>query len=502
MSVISFPIVQLNNNKVIVSANQMALNYLFYPNETIIGEPLIKFVREVNTDTLTLPFNEFLEAISKKPTIVAFINKTNLKINLLFQPIQSLYHLTDLNCLLDLNQFDADNDYYKILRHQTESEDYTNLKTHFIKLDVLQGCIVHMDSNPKENIKQLINCSKEVTHCDLILYQKINNYNIRMVYSNNQDNTIKSMRASLNNQSRLNFPDDFAEDLYCENGCEGEYKSFAKIPITINGKIGGILNLYYNHPQKFSLLDKKILSFLGKIISIEEEKYVQQEEIKKILTLVSHEIRQPLSIVKGYAELFPKYHGNIDAAISKQIIQGIKTGASRLNHLLNEFFMISGMFSQDTSLTFQEFSIKEIISSAIAMIDQEENRNRLQIMDETKNNVKIVTNKDNLVNILSILIDNALKFSSPDKKVIVKTQELYRYMQFQIIDHGIGIKTEDLSSLFQRIKLPEEINQHTGEGIGLGLYIAFELIQKIQGKIEYLPNPEGGSIFSVNLPMP
>jgi len=498
---ISFPILQLNNKKVIVSANQLALQYLFYPNETIIGEPLIKFVREIHTDILSLPFDQFLGTISKKPTIEAFINKNNLKINMLFQPIKSLYHITDLNCLLDLNQIDTDDNYYKILRSQTESEDLADAKTHFIKLDELQDCIVHMGPNPKENIKKLINCSKEVTHCDLILYQKINNNNIRMVYNNNQDASTKSMRASLNNQSRLSFPDDFAEDLYCENGCEGEYKSFAKIPISMNSKIGGVLNLYYEHPQKFSLLDKKILSFLGKIISIEEEKYIQQEEIKKILTIISHEIRQPLSIVKGYAELFPKYHGNIDSAISKQIIQGIKVGANRLNHLLNEFIMISGIFNQDASLTFQEFSIKEIISSAIATIDVKEDRKRIQINGETKSHAKIVTNKDNLVNILAILIDNALKFSESEKIVIVKIQELYQYMQIQIIDHGIGIKTEDLSNLFQRIKIPEEINLYSGQGMGLGLYIAFELIQKIQGKIDYLPNPEGGSIFSVKLPI-
>jgi K+-sensing histidine kinase KdpD len=74
-------------------------------------------------------------------------------------------------------------------------------------------------------------------------------------------------------------------------------------------------------------------------------------------------------------------------------------------------------------------------------------------------------------------------------------------LRIDIIDHGVGLNPENISNLFNKINLPDDINTHPNLGIGLGLYIASLLIEQIQGKIEYRPNPESGSIFSIVLPL-
>jgi hypothetical protein len=495
-----FPLVQINKDKEIVSANQIALNMLFYPSDKILGEPLFKFIREVHSDFLSLPFEQLLEEIKSKPSMDCFINKSNRKIKILFQPIVSLDHRTELNCILDCDNTNFFKTYQEDFNNQTELETYVDIKTNFKKIDDLQQCILQLGSNPKENIKKLINCSKDVTFSDLILYQKINNQNIRIVFSNNQNAEIKSARVSLNSTKSLEIPGNFVTELFCENGDEGEYKAYAKIPVIVDEKKVGILSFYYNNPRKFSVCDKNLLLFLGKIIAIEEEKYMQQEKLRKVLILISHEIRQPLCIVKGFAELIPGYKESKDPEISQQIIQGIKSGTSRLNHLLNEFTIISELFNQDSYQVFREYFVQDIICEALSKIKDCEARKRIQLDYEIDVCCTIVTNKEKLVDLLAILLDNALKFSKPEKKVIINIKKLSETLKIDVIDNGIGLKPENIKNLFNKINVPDEINTYSGPGIGLGLYIASMLIDQIQGKIEYFPNPKNGSIFSVALP--
>jgi signal transduction histidine kinase len=180
-----------------------------------------------------------------------------------------------------------------------------------------------------------------------------------------------------------------------------------------------------------------------------------------------------------------------------KIIQ-IESEVERLTNIISEVITIEKIESGAFSLIKQPFNFKDFIKTLV------ERQSSIQV-DGRKASLRI-SGKEELITAdkmkLTIAIDNilanAFKYSNkmPSPKVVVKFNA--KKLQIKIADFGLGIPESYVRKLYKLFERAENVAHIRGTGIGL--FLVKQIIELHNGTIEYKPNPEGGSLFTINLP--
>ena len=218
---------------------------------------------------------------------------------------------------------------------------------------------------------------------------------------------------------------------------------------------------------------------------------------KDFIDAISHEIYNPLAIISVSNEFI-----NLDKIDreNRKYISSIQRNVLRLISLVREIeeFNLIGKDSQ--KLDIQKFDLKELIESI--------SQDFILIANKRKIDLEVIPNghdfyiegdKENLTKVFSNLIENAVNFSNEDGRITIKIEEQDGTLKVEIKDRGIGIKHEDLENIFKkfyRAKVDDELKQ----GIGLGLPISLEVVNKHNGSIKVESEYGKGSKFTVILP--
>ena len=113
---------------------------------------------------------------------------------------------------------------------------------------------------------------------------------------------------------------------------------------------------------------------------------------------------------------------------------------------------------------------------------------------------KIKMSAQHLERLLTILLDNALKYTPSDKDISLKVSENEHNLKIEVSDQGSGIKNEDIPHIFERFYRADKSRNRQNGGFGLGLALAKDIVQKYNGKITVTSKLGKGSTFGVTLP--
>jgi signal transduction histidine kinase len=236
------------------------------------------------------------------------------------------------------------------------------------------------------------------------------------------------------------------------------------------------------------------------IANLEKEKQLTESK-SNFITTVSHEIRTPLSIISLSAEAMQMYSEGLTEVLKKKfegkLIQ-IESEVERLTNIISEVITIEKIESGAFSLTKQTFDFKDLIKT---LVDRQSG-----IQEDGRKAILRISGKEELVSgdkmKLSIAIDNilsnAFKYSPKMQEPTVTVKFNIKKLQIKISDYGLGIPENYVQKLFKLFERAENVAHIRGTGIGL--FLVKQIIQLHEGTIEYKPNPEGGSIFIINLP--
>ncbi len=129
------------------------------------------------------------------------------------------------------------------------------------------------------------------------------------------------------------------------------------------------------------------------------------------------------------------------------------------------------------------------------------NKKNIKILQKGKD-IEIITNKQSLVELINILLDNAIKYSGTGKTIIISTKSDHRNVYISVKDQGIGIKASDTPYIFNRFFRADISRSKTQvEGFGLGLSIAKDISLSIHAKISVESTLNEGSTFLITLPI-
>jgi signal transduction histidine kinase len=178
------------------------------------------------------------------------------------------------------------------------------------------------------------------------------------------------------------------------------------------------------------------------------DKERQLNEIKgRFVSMASHEFRTPLSTVLSSASLLNKYTSSEDQPKRDRHIDKIKGSVKQLNDLLEDFLSLGKLDEGKVPVAFNEFNLHELIQETI---DEMKGlaKDKQKIFYEGDGNEMIVSDKKLLRNVLINLVSNAIKFSSEDATIWVKSTMNGAAATISVKDEGIGISDEDQHHLF------------------------------------------------------
>ncbi len=223
-------------------------------------------------------------------------------------------------------------------------------------------------------------------------------------------------------------------------------------------------------------------------------------QMRHFISVTAHELRHPIAIIKGYVQNLlelDKYH--LDEEIV-EILGAIEMSSDRLTRLVEELLDVSRIEQGHFAVVAREVEPHIYLHQAA-----EELRFRTPDcefvfrLDETMG--KVMADPDKFVRLMIILLENALRFAPSPCTVEVESGTDGDMAVFSVYDHGEGVPDEDRERIFERFYQVEEALHHSVPGVGLGLYIAREIVEGHGGSIWYEPREGGGSVFRFTIPL-
>jgi PAS domain S-box-containing protein len=220
------------------------------------------------------------------------------------------------------------------------------------------------------------------------------------------------------------------------------------------------------------------------------------------LANISHEIRTPLNSVVGFANLL--LANDITNEVKEEYIEHINHNSEKLLQIIGDIIDLSRLESSQIEITYEEASVNsivnEIVDEARRIIKRNEKSIVVNVMNMLEENGDLIfTDRIWLKRVLNHLMDNAVKFTLEGSIRLTYARE-NENLVFRVKDTGIGINKENLDHIF------EEFRQETGghhrpfEGLGVGLTLAKEVVERMGGKIFVQSEKGVGSEFSFSIP--
>jgi two-component system phosphate regulon sensor histidine kinase PhoR len=222
---------------------------------------------------------------------------------------------------------------------------------------------------------------------------------------------------------------------------------------------------------------------------------------REFVANVSHEIKTPLTAIKGFVETL--HHNIVDTPEEARRFLGIiSKHVERLNTIIEDLLMLSRIENEGErgDIRRENTRLHDILCDAaqICRPQADEKRIRIEIAgdEELAAMVDPVLLEQAVVN----LLDNAVKYSNPEKPVRVLARTADHEIQIQVQDHGIGIEKKHLPRLFERFYRVDKARSRALGGTGLGLAIVKHIAQAHGGHVAVESRPGEGSRFTIHLP--
>lgn len=235
----------------------------------------------------------------------------------------------------------------------------------------------------------------------------------------------------------------------------------------------------------------------GKTLKPIEEMVLEQ---KRFVADASHEIRTPLTAMKTEIEVALK-DKKIAFKQTRNLLNSNLEEVNKIQSLTDYLLTLSKYENADIKLATETVSLQEIVNKVVAKIKSMADAKKISLITEVKN-IKIQVNSISLIELITILLDNAIKYSPKGSSIIVKGKSDHTMITISVADFGIGIDKKDIPYIFNRFYRADSSRSKTNtHGYGLGLSIAKSIVELHKGKI-YVESEVGkGSIFTVELPV-
>ncbi len=255
------------------------------------------------------------------------------------------------------------------------------------------------------------------------------------------------------------------------------------------------LNLVPIHPEgnEFS----GVLLVLQDVSAIRRLERMRSEFVAN----VSHELKTPITAVKGFAETLLGGAVN-DEETARSFLQIIFDESDRLNRLIGDILELSKIESRRVPLVFSPVEVDSFVEKSIRLMESEASRKNIELTMNIEPGLYVEADEDRLRQIIMNLLSNGINYTPEGGKVSLKVEGLGDdHIRIQITDSGIGIPKKDLPRIFERFYRVDKARSRSSGGTGLGLSIVKHLVELHKGTISVTSAVGVGSTFTIELPV-
>jgi signal transduction histidine kinase len=238
-------------------------------------------------------------------------------------------------------------------------------------------------------------------------------------------------------------------------------------------------------------------------VEIAERQRVEEER-EDLIRAVSHDLRNPLQVIQGHAQLLTYLLGKSGAqaagdSVEMKSAEAIITSARRMNAMIQDLVDVAQLESGQVHLDKQSIELREFVSELLERADTMLGSGRVK-SQVPADLPPIEVDPNRLERVLLNLLTNALKYSDPCADVVIRATTTGDDMvKVSVIDQGPGIAPEDLPLIFERYYRAKRAEK--ADGLGLGLYITKMLVEAHGGQVGVESEPGKGSQFQFTVPV-
>lgn len=250
------------------------------------------------------------------------------------------------------------------------------------------------------------------------------------------------------------------------------------------------LNVVNSHDEL-----KELAETFNEMLDRIQASYEQQN---RFVSDASHELRTPISVIQGYANLLNRW-GKDDKAVLEESISAIKNEADNMKDLVEKLLFLARADKNTQNVVKTSFFLNELVEEVLKetrLIDTEHT-----ITCATNEVVNVIADRGLIKQALRIFLDNSLKFTPPDGTISVNSYLKDKRVKLVIEDNGIGIPKEDLPYIFDRFYKCDKSRTRESGGAGLGLSIAKWIIEKHNGTIDVESAVGKGTKVIITMPL-
>lgn len=234
---------------------------------------------------------------------------------------------------------------------------------------------------------------------------------------------------------------------------------------------------------------------INKLLDRMRDSYRQQA---RFVSDASHELRTPISVIQGYANMLDRW-GKNDESVLDESITAIKSESENMKNLIEQLLFLARGINGKTQLTIKEFSLSNMIKEVVEeskMIDDKHVYSYINLEE-----VNVYGDMGFLKQTARILVENAAKYTETGENIELKVGRNSKGISyFSVQDNGIGMDTEDIPHIFERFFRADTARVRKNGGTGLGLSIAKWIIDNHNGYFSVVSRKEIGTRITVYLP--
>lgn len=228
-----------------------------------------------------------------------------------------------------------------------------------------------------------------------------------------------------------------------------------------------------------------------------ERKKLEQEK-DFFIGIASHELKTPVTSLKLFADIL---HAQAKELKSDSLVASadiIRDQVNKLVRLMGELLDFTRLQAGEMKLVFRTFDINELIEETIGPLKTTTSHT---ITFSTQVKKSVHADRVRIGQVLTNLITNAIKYSPQSKNIIIEAKQKKNKVRIDIKDFGMGIPKEEQEKIFKRFFRTSDVKHKHISGLGLGLFISSEIIDKHGSSIEVKSTEGKGSTFSFELPV-
>ncbi len=299
------------------------------------------------------------------------------------------------------------------------------------------------------------------------------------------------------------FPDPAAREILRKN----PLRSVIIVPIPVRNRHVGALT-FVSRSTEFGPADLTMAEDLGRRVGTALENaalYAQAQEAVRardeFLSIASHELKTPLTPLKLQTQSLRRAIGlgTVKTAANDKIVRMLDSSdrqITRISRLIDDLLDISRISSGKMQLSFEEFSLCELLQDTTERFAEEVKIARCTVQLECPNTITVCWDRFRIEQVIVNLLTNAIKYGAGGA-IDIRAEESEGHVVISVRDHGIGIAEADQARVFGRFERAVS-GSHFG-GLGLGLYIVTQILEAHGGAITLKSQTGEGSTFAVKL---